>query len=232
MSSRYIYDEYYECDEYYDGREPDYDYEPDEDGYSYISSAKFVTDANDDPHRTEIWLDNPRWNGYVFKNHQVSSHGRVRNRKRLNVLKPQIDKDGYERMSIGNVDNVPVHILVCDRFAGPAPRKGMQVNHIDTDRTNNHCLNLEWTTPSENIKWGVHKGNVDWRKGLNKAVEANKRPVRIVELDMEFDSAKDCAAYLGVQPTNVTRCLKGARKGQRLHSYHLEYVERSDIDNE
>lgn len=236
MSSRYLYDEY---DEYFDDyhyesdrwNEPDDDY----DGYSIVgirTISEELMEDRDEPRSTEIWLDNPRWNGYIFKNHQVSSHGRVRNRKRLNILKPQIDKDGYERMSLGNVDNVPVHILVCDKFAGPAPREGMQVNHIDTNRTNNHCLNLEWTTPAENVSWAVHKGNLDWRKGLDAAAGVNKRPVRIVELDMEFESTKDCAAYLGVPATNVTRCLKGARKGQRLHNYHLEYVERSDMNNE
>ena len=231
MSSRYIYDDdYLDCDDYL---EPEYCYEPDDDGVVRfrVLHKEPLFDPND-PYATEIWLDNPRWNGHVFKNHQVSSHGRVRNRKRLNILKPVIDKYGYERLSLGSVDNVPVNIIVCERFAGPAPQPGMQVNHIDTNRTNNHCLNLEWVTPAENVKWGVYKGNIDWQKGLDAAVKANKRPVRIVELDMEFESTKECAEYLGVPPTNVTRCLKGARKGQRLHNYHIEYVERSSIDNE
>ena len=230
MSSRYIYDdEYFDCDDY---MEPEYCYEPDDDGVVRfrVLPKEPLFDPND-PYATEIWLDNPRWNGHVFKNHQVSSHGRVRNRKRLNILKPQIDKYGYERLSLGSVDNVPVNIIVCERFAGPASKPGMQVNHIDTNRTNNHCLNLEWSTPAENVKWSVYKGNIDWQKGLDAAVEANRRPVRIVELDMEFESVKDCAEYLGVQPTRVTRCLRGARKGQRLHNYHLEYVERS-LDDE
>lgn len=160
----------------------------------------------------------------MFKNHQVSSQGRIRNKKRLNILKPQIDKDGYERMSIGNVDNVPVHKVVCETFAGPAPEEGMVVNHIDADRTNNHCLNLEWTTIQDNVKWGVYKGNLDYQKGLGAAVEVNKRQVRIAELDMIFDSVKECAEFLGVNPNRVPRVLKGARKGQLLHGYHLEYV--------
>ena len=232
MSSHnyYDYDEYFDNDDCY---EPEYCFEPDEDGVvRFHTTRQELIEQHTDPHYTEIWLDDPQWNGHVFKNHQVSSHGRVRNRKRLNILKPQLDKDGYERLSLGNVDNVPVAILVCERFAGPAPENGMQVNHIDTNRTNNHCLNLEWATPAENINWSIHKGNIDWRKGLNAAVDANKRPVRIVELDLEFESTKDCAAYLGVPGTNVTRCLRGARKGQRLHNYHIEYVERSNENDE
>jgi hypothetical protein len=172
----------------------------------------------------EFWLDNPRYNDHVFKNHQVSSQGRIRNKKRLNVLKPIIDKDGYERLSIGSVDNVLVHKVVCETFAGSAPHKGMEVNHIDADRTNNHCLNLEWVTSSENTKWGVHKGNINPIKASIAAIEVNKTPVRIVELDMIFESVKDCAEYLGVHPNRIPRVLKGERKGQLLHGYHLEYV--------
>lgn len=232
MSSRvyYDYDEQFDRNDYV---EPDYCFEPDEDGVvRFRTTSQESEKERDDPHSTEIWLDNPRWNGHIFKNYQVSSHGRVRNRLRLNILKPILDKDGYERLSIGSVDNVPVSIIVCERFAGQAPEEGMQVNHIDTNRTNNHCLNLEWSTPAENVNWAVHKGNIDWRKGLNAAIDANKRPVRIVELNLEFESTKECAEYLGVPPTNVTRCLRGARRGQRLHNYHIEYVERSDEDDE
>lgn len=233
MSGRYIYDEYDDYFDDYEYLEPEYCFEPDNDGVvRFCTVAEEPIVNSNDPYRNEIWLDNPRWNGHVFKNYQVSSYGRVRNCKRLNILKPQIDKYGYERLSLGSVDNVPVNIIVCERFAGPAPEEGMQVNHIDTNRTNNHCLNLEWVTPAENIKWSVYKGNIDWCKGLDAAIDSNKRAVRIVELDMEFESVKDCASYLGVPATNVTRCLRGARKGQRLHNYHLEYVERSNMDNE
>lgn len=169
--------------------------------------------------RYEEWLDLKD-----FPNHQVSSFGRVRNKRTGHILKPNPDKDGYFRLSIGNVDNVPVHRLVCETFYGPPEGEARCVNHLDCDRQNNHILNLQWCTPSENTKWGVYKGTIDPMKGLARAAEVNPIPVRIVELDMEFPSVKACAEYLGVPPTNVSRCLRGTRKGQRLHNYHLEYV--------
>lgn len=175
----------------------------------------------------EFWLDNPRYNNYCFKNHQVSSHGRVRNKKRLNVLKPIIDKDGYERLSIGSVDNVPVHRLVCQTFLGPPPEENMQVNHIDADRTNNHCLNLEWVSCSDNIKWGVYKGNINPYRGLERAIEANSIPVRIVETGEEFSSIKDCADYLGVSSSTVRKrlCNKPKLRNRKtLHEFHVEYI--------
>ena len=170
--------------------------------------------------KNELWLDLVN-----FPNHQVSNHGRIRNKKNGHVLKPISDRYGYSRLSIGKVDNIAVHRLVCETFYGSPTFSNAQVNHIDCDRSNNHVLNLEWCTPSRNIKWAVDNGKLNPKIGLRKAVEVNKRPVRIVELSKDFESVKDCADFLGVPLTNVCRCLKGSRKGQRLHGYHIEYID-------
>lgn len=159
-----------------------------------------------------------------FPNHQVSSFGRVRNKRNGYILKPFADRYGYLRLSIGNVDNVPVHRLVCEAFYGPPEGEANCVNHIDCDRQNNHALNLHWCTPRENTMWAIYKGNLDPMKGLARAAEVNPKPVRLVEINMEFPSVKACAEYLGVNPNRVSRCLVGARKGQKLHGYHVEFI--------
>lgn len=159
-----------------------------------------------------------------FPNHQFSSEGRIRHKKKRNILSPHIDKDGYEVASLGSVDNVKVHRVICEVFHGSPKGEKKQVNHIDCNRSNNRADNLEWVSASENIKWGVDYGYVDPSIGLKKAVEANQVPVRIVELDREFPSVKACAEFLRVNPNKIPRVLKGERKGQLLHGYHLEYV--------
>ena len=159
-----------------------------------------------------------------FPNHQVSSYGRVRNKRTGHILKPFSDKYGYLRMSIGNVDNVYIHRLVCKTFLGPPEEGQTQVNHIDGNRQNNNVLNLEWCTPSENIKWAVHKKSIDMDILSRKALSVNLTPVRIVETGTTFSSVKECAEYLNVSPTNVSRVLIGERKGQRIHGYHIEYI--------
>lgn len=169
----------------------------------------------------EEWIET-----YTFPNYEISSWGRIRNKRTGYILKPFPDRYGYLRLSLGNVDNVYIHRLVCETFYGPPKDRRYQVNHIDGDRQNNHVLNLEWCSPSENIRWGVSNGNLDPMVGLKRAVEVNSRPVRIVELNMEFPSVKDCAEYLGVHPNRVSRCLVGDRRGQRLHGYHVEYVRK------
>lgn len=159
-----------------------------------------------------------------FPNYQISTHGRVRNMTTGNILRPSPDRYGYLRLSIGNRDNVYIHRLMAETFYGIPNDDRTQVNHINCDRQNNHILNLEWCTPSENIKWGITHGDIDPTVGLQEAIKINKKRVRIVELDAEFSSVVSCADYLGVSPTNVSRCLTGSRKGQRLHGYHVEYV--------
>ena len=170
----------------------------------------------------ELWVDIED-----FPNYQVSNKGRVRNKRNGYILKPFADRYGYLRLSIGNTDNVYIHKLVCQAFNGNPPNYNYQINHIDSNRQNNCASNLEWCTAKENIAHGIRYGNIDPEKGLRVAREVNPKPIRIVELNKTFSSVKDCADFIGVHPTNVSRCLSGSRKGQRLHGYHLEFAERS-----
>lgn len=170
------------------------------------------------------WYDIPG-----HPNHQASLRGDIRHKRKKNILKPHVDKDGYYRMSLGRVNNVPVHRVVCMALYGMPSEENMQVNHIDADRTNNHFMNLEWVTPSENIEWGVRKGNIDPYRGLERAVEVNRKPVRIVETGQVFCSIKDCAEYLGTRPQSIQRVLTGERQGQRVHGFHIEYVREEDM---
>jgi hypothetical protein len=167
----------------------------------------------------EDWI-----NAYGYPSYEVSTYGRVRNKKTGYILKAFPDRYGYLRLSLGNTDNVYIHRLVCESFYGLPENESCHVNHIDADRQNNHILNLEWCSPSENIRWGVRKGNLNPIKASIRAREINMKPVRIVELDKIFSSVKECAEYLGINPNRVSRCLVGERKGQRLHGYHIEFI--------
>jgi hypothetical protein len=172
----------------------------------------------------EHWVDLVR-----FPNYEISTHGRVRNRRTGHILTPFPDRYGYLRVSIGSTDNVYIHRLMCETFYGSPDETQTQVNHIDCDRQNNHILNLHWCTPSENIRWAVAHGNCNPRRASAAAAKVNVRAVRLIETGDVFSSVKECARFLGVEPTNVSRCLTGQRKGQRLKGYHIEYVEE-DID--
>ena len=69
------------------------------------------------------------------------------------ILKHQISANGYPRLSLsmgrsGKKLYVTVHSLVARAFIGPA--RGLQVNHKDLNKKNNHAENLEYMTAKQN----------------------------------------------------------------------------------
>ena len=50
------------------------------------------------------------------------------------------------------------------------------------------------------------------------------RAVYIAELEKYFDTIKECAAFIGVAPSNVSAVLSGKRK--TVHGYHILYAEQ------
>lgn len=178
--------------------------------------------------RNECWVD-----AYDFPNYEVSTHGRIRNKRTGKVLRQTLNGDGYSTITL-QVDtkknkNVGVHRVVAKSFYGNPSEPRMQVNHVNSIRDDNHVLNLEWVTPKENVIHAYRHGNLDPMIGLKRAIEVNKRPVRIVETGQVFASLQDCADYLGVTRGNISRVLTGERAGQRIHGYHIEYVREEEM---
>jgi hypothetical protein len=78
--------------------------------------------------------------------HQVSTRGRVRNKKTRLVLRQYSGKRGgyYFYVDLRPKGGCPnVHKLVAITFLGPIP-KDNEIHHIDHDRHNNHVENLEY----------------------------------------------------------------------------------------
>ena len=102
----------------------------------------------------ENWRQIPNYEGW----YDISDLGNVRRMKGFGkitfvgrLLKPQV-RFGYHIVSLyknGVQQNNRVHRLVMAAFVGPCPN-GMQVNHIDGNKSNNRLENLEYVTQSEN----------------------------------------------------------------------------------
>jgi HNH endonuclease/NUMOD4 motif len=87
--------------------------------------------------------------------YSVSNHGRVLSHRKSGdrFLKPGIEASGYCLVVLcvnGIHDSRKVHRLVAEHFIGPCP-KGLQVNHKDGNKNNNHETNLEYVSFKENI---------------------------------------------------------------------------------
>ncbi len=100
----------------------------------------------------EIWKEITGFNNYA-----ISTLGRVRRltkgpRTRPGrILKPQRNSYSYPTVGLcggGKQATRKVHQLVATAFLWPRP--GLQVNHIDGDKTNNRLDNLELVTASKN----------------------------------------------------------------------------------
>lgn len=84
-------------------------------------------------------------------NYEVNEYGVVRNKKTGHVRKHcTVPKKGYQYISIGG-KHCRIHRLVYEAFVGDVP-EGLELNHIDTNKLNNHVSNLEAITHQQNIQ--------------------------------------------------------------------------------
>lgn len=115
----------------------------------------------------EIWKPVLGYEGF----YEVSNYGRVRSLTRYvktaidyhtkRLIKGKLLKSdivsGYDRVDLcveGSVAHYFIHRLVWGAFNGPIP-EGMQINHLNEDKTDNRLENLSLVTPKENVNWGT-----------------------------------------------------------------------------
>ena len=97
----------------------------------------------------ETWKPLRRFKG----KYEISNLGRVR--RVAYVLTPFINHGGYRLQLINyerKIRGYSVHRLVAEEFIGNPPDGKPHVNHKDGNRLNNCPANLEWCSPSHNIK--------------------------------------------------------------------------------
>lgn len=107
----------------------------------------------------ELWKLVPGYKGYM-----VSNLGRVKslglgntNRSRVAILKPSTNEKGYKQVVLyenGKRRNHRVNRLVWEAFVGPIP-PGMEINHINEDKSDNSLANLSIMNHKDNCNWGT-----------------------------------------------------------------------------
>ena len=147
----------------------------------------------------EIWKDILNYEEF----YEVSNLGRIRRKEgyvnsgikhntqrkvKSYVLKQNKKRSGYLTVDLSKnnvVKTISVHRIVAIAFC-ENPYNKKEVNHINGIKTDTRAENLEWSTPSENIK---HAFDIGLKKGRGKKI-------RCKQLDMIFNSSYEAAEYI------------------------------------
>jgi hypothetical protein len=140
-------------------------------------------------------------------NYEVSSFGRVRNKKRKNIL--SVHKvSGYYKVHLsinGKKKMCSVHRLVAIAFI-PNPNNLPQINHKDEDSSNNYVQNLEWCTASYNINYGTRN---------QRAAEKNSKPIAQIKdgtVVAIYSSSIEAQKQTGIDFSKIRMCCRKERK--------------------
>lgn len=169
----------------------------------------------------EIWKDIPGFDG----KYQASNYGNVKSLNYRHTNKECIMKThlcrGYVRVRLcknGIHTSHNVHRLVYEAFIGPIP-DGMQVNHIDEDKSNNKIDNLNLMTPKQNINWGTRNERI---AETLKHAEPSKLII-CEETGIIYRSIREAWRQTGIYHGHICACCKG--KNKTAGGYHWKYAE-------
>jgi len=183
----------------------------------------------------EIWKDIEGFEG----SYMISNEGRVKSLPRVvdriygdevramkvpeKILKHTRDKDGYLTVSLYKHNKsitTKVHRLVALHFI-EGISYGIQVNHKDGIKDNNHISNLEWMTCKENI-------NHAYDNQLNKIKRVvihsrEKGPLGI------FKSADDITAISGVNVSHIREICRYTPTRKNAGGYTWRYFDQKKL---
>lgn len=141
------------------------------------------------------------------------------------IRKPQKNHKGYLSVVLSKhctSYTKLIHRLVAEAFI-PNPKNLPQVNHIDTDKTNNNVSNLEWVTGLENIRHAFANGCFKYtqkhleasKNNIKKAIASHK--IKVVQLIGNrliniFDSITEASADIEQSGNHISSCCKHKRK--------------------
>lgn len=162
---------------------------------------------------SEVWRPVRGYEG----EYEVSDSGRVRSlsrpivgipgrrawMSRERVLYQSVDKAGYVRVNLthdGIRKGKLVHVLVAEAFMD-RPNGKTEVNHINGIKGDNRICNLEFCTPSENIRHAI-------QTGLRKA---KSTPV-YCEDGRRFSGAAEASKVTLIGMSSICKCCKGRIK--------------------
>lgn len=150
-----------------------------------------------------------------FPNYKINELGEVFNLTTGRKLATPVHAHGYSCVRLwhnGKTKLLKIYRLLAIAFI-PNPDKKREVNHLDGNRMNKALSNLEWTTPSENMKhayrMGFSKGQ--FKKGFShQLAKLTKRDVYKIRRLREKEKLKykDIGAMFDITMEHAYRIAK------------------------
>lgn len=189
----------------------------------------------------EEWRDVVGWENL----YAVSSMGRVASiattfnyksghvRKKKPLLLKLFKKVGYPFVNLkssGNVRPEFVHRLIAQAFI-PNPNNYPQIDHIDTNTTNNNVNNLRWCNGSMNMSNPKTRQRMSENTSLRNWMQEHSKKKEVVRIDEDsnitiYESTRD-AGRNGFDSSTICRCCNGFRKTHK----GFQWMYLSDYEN-
>lgn len=145
--------------------------------------------------RSIKWTKTPRFPSRIKKRKYIGPR----------VFKPQPARGGYLQVCLSKDNHrhsYSLHRLVAAAFI-PNPEGKPQVNHKNSDRSDNSVTNLEWVTPLENMQHGAAYGNIDNRGEKNTLSKLTREDVRKIRFLYPMLTQYKLAKLFGVDVSNI-----------------------------
>lgn len=151
----------------------------------------------------------------------ITTFGRVWSTNSNKWLKPTIQARGNHKrayVSLGKGNKHYIHRLVAEAFI-PNPDNLSEVDHIDTNGTNNHIDNLRWVTHTQNLDNPISKEKVKQNTGYY---------IEIEELDTGnlYIGYEDAASKTGYSKTTINNHVLGKVKNPKWRATGKKYREK------
>lgn len=165
----------------------------------------------------EVWRQVPGVHPQYFASNigRVKSIGAPRKTKfggmcdmPAKILKARPSR-GYWRTALSTI-HTPIHKSVATTFIGPKPSHTHQVNHKNGVKWDNRVENLEWVTPSENMRHAHDTGLIKVKRGMDASwgiqVSQHNKDGSLVAV---YGTVVEAATAIGGVNTAICDILKG-----------------------
>lgn len=128
------------------------------------------------------------------------------------LRKLHIDKAGYLFIDLKRALNFKVHRLVAIHFI-ENPNNKPDVNHINGIKDDNRVENLEWVTPSENLRHSILTGlrlnKFNGRGEKNPKSKPVLQFTREGDFIREFSGQMEAKRILKIHSSTISKCCQG-----------------------